>query len=68
MIQGTTQIDTGSTVNGIVAQFPETIGVFNQFGIDSCCGGGIPLEDAARRDGADIDALVAALQKAIGLS
>lgn len=65
MMQGTTQIDMTATVNGIVAQYPETIGVFNQFGIDTCCGGGVPLADAARRDAADIDSLIAALNAAI---
>lgn len=64
-MQSTTQIDTNETVNAIVAQYPDTIGVFNQFGIDSCCGGGVPLADAARRDGADIDTLVRALQEAV---
>lgn len=63
-MQSTTQIDIASTVNEIVAQYPETITVFNQFGIDSCCGGGVPLADAARRDGADLKPLLAALQEA----
>jgi iron-sulfur cluster repair protein YtfE (RIC family) len=39
----TTHIDIASTVNEIVAQYPETMPVFNRFGIDSCCGGGVPL-------------------------
>jgi regulator of cell morphogenesis and NO signaling len=61
----TTQVGESSTVNEIVAQYPDTIGVFNQFGIDSCCGGGVPLADAAHRDGADVGALPAALQEVI---
>ena len=61
----TTQIDKGSTVNEIVAQYPDSISVFNQFGIDSCCGGGVPLADAAHRDGANVDELFAALQEVI---
>jgi iron-sulfur cluster repair protein YtfE (RIC family) len=64
-MQVTSHIDMVSTVNEIVATYPETIAVFNRFGIDSCCGGGAPLVDAARRDGADPDALLAALQEAI---
>ncbi len=64
-MQVTSHIDTVSTVNEIVARYPETIAVFNRFGIDSCCGGGALLVDAARRDSADPDALVAALQEAI---
>jgi iron-sulfur cluster repair protein YtfE (RIC family) len=64
-MQSTTNIDIVAAVNEIIAQYPETIAVFNRFGIDSCCGGGVPLADAARRDGADFDALLAALQEAI---
>ena len=60
-----TNIDIAATVNEIVAQYPETIAVFNRFGIDSCCGGGVPVSDAARRDGADREALLAALHEAI---
>lgn len=61
----TTQIDKASTVNEIVAQYPDSITVFNQFGIDSCCGGAVPLAEAAPRDGADVDELLAALQEVI---
>jgi regulator of cell morphogenesis and NO signaling len=61
----TTQIDKGSTVNEIAAQYPDSITVFNQFGIDSCCGGAVPLAEAAQRDGADVDELLAALQEVI---
>jgi iron-sulfur cluster repair protein YtfE (RIC family) len=60
-----THVDSGSTVNEIVARHPETIVVFNQFGIDSCCGGGVPLRDAALRDGAELAALLRALDAAL---
>lgn len=59
------KIDVGSTVNELIARYPETIAVFNRFGIDSCCGGGEPIAEAARRDGADLDALMAALCAAV---
>jgi len=36
--------------------------VFAQFGVDTCCGSGVPILDAAHRDGADVDALLAALR------
>lgn len=49
------------TVNEIVARHPRSIGIFNAFGIDSCCGGAIAVDDAARRDGADGEALLDAL-------
>ena len=63
-MQSTSQIDIVSTVNEILARYPATIAVFNRFGIDSCCGGGVPIADAARRDGADFDVLLAELREA----
>ena len=64
-MQNTSQIDIVSTVNELVARYPATIAVFNRFGIDSCCGGGVPIADAGRRDGADVDALLAALREVV---
>jgi regulator of cell morphogenesis and NO signaling len=52
------------TVNEIVARFPETVAVFNQYGVDTCCGGGVPLRLAAERDGLDPDVLLAAVKAA----
>ena len=54
------------TVNDITARFPETIAVFNDFGVDACCGGDLRLADAATRDGVDLQALTDALARAIG--
>lgn len=64
-MQTNAQINKASTVDELTLRYPDTIAVFNRFGIDSCCGGGVPLVDAARRDGADFDALLAALQAAV---
>lgn len=58
-------ISADATVNEIVRAFPATLPVFNEFGIDSCCGGGIPLKVAAERDGADVDVLVARLRAVV---
>jgi regulator of cell morphogenesis and NO signaling len=52
------------TVNEIVARFPATVTVFNELGVDTCCGGGVPLQLAAERDGLDPDALLAAVKAA----
>lgn len=49
------------TVNDAIRLYPETVTVFNDFGIDACCGGAVPIAEAARRDGADLEALLAAL-------
>lgn len=59
------QLDPSLTINEIVARHPETIAVFNRFGMDTCCGGGVPVEEAARRDGLDLDPILAALRDAM---
>lgn len=59
------KFDLNQTINEIVAEHPETIAVFNRFGMDTCCGGGIRVEEAARRDGVDADAVIAALNEAL---
>ena len=58
-------IDTSVAVNEMVARHPETMPVFNRFGLDTCCGGGAPIAEAARRDGVDLDKLVKALGEAL---
>ena len=53
MTQHTTKFTGEQTVNEILQQCPQTVSVFNEFGIDSCCGGGVPIAVAAERDGVD---------------
>jgi iron-sulfur cluster repair protein YtfE (RIC family) len=55
-------IDPTVTVRETIARHPETKEVFARFGLDTCCGSGVPIIDAAHRDGADLDALLAALR------
>ena len=55
-------IDPTVTVRETMAQYPETKAVFTQFGVDTCCGSGVPILHAAHRDGADLEALLAALR------
>ena len=64
-MQTKSPIDESQSVNEVMASHPETIAVFNRFGIDTCCGGGAPLRDAAHRDGADADALLEALRATV---
>ena len=51
-------------VNDCIKLYPNTIGIFTKFNIDSCCGGAVSIEEAARRDGAELDALMTALNEA----
>lgn len=59
-------IDPRSTVNDIIARYPSTVAVFNAFGIDSCCGGALPVTEAAARHKIPLNALRSALASAIG--
>ncbi|MBX6332706.1 MAG: DUF542 domain-containing protein [Gemmatimonadaceae bacterium] len=58
-------LDPAWTVNETVARYPATAAVFNRFGIDTCCGGGVPIALAAAREGIDSGALLAALLAAL---
>lgn len=62
-MQDTLTIDPTWTVNKVVALYPATVAVFNRFGVDSCCGGGLELGEAAQRDGISLDALLQALRE-----
>ena len=53
------------TVNDGIRLWPATVALFNDFGIDACCGGAAPVREAAGRDGADPDALVRAILEVI---
>ena len=54
-----------STVNDVIRRWPRTVEVFSRFGIDSCCGGGLPAEEAAARHGIDPEHLKAELDAVI---
>ncbi len=48
-------------INDVIKKYPQTIAVFNQFHVDSCCGGGQSIEKTATRDGVDVETLMQAL-------
>jgi len=48
-------------INDVIKKHPETIKVFNDYKVDSCCGGGAPIETTAKRDGIDVETLMKAL-------
>lgn len=63
--EASVSIDDEITVNELIRQVPETVHVFNEFGIDACCGGAVPVREAAQRDGADVEDVLRALVEAI---
>jgi regulator of cell morphogenesis and NO signaling len=60
------RLDDTRTIDEVLRRHPATAAVFNAFGVDACCGGARTLRDAAREDGADRRALLAALERAAG--
>ena len=61
----TTALDTETTVNEVIRMYPDSVSVFNQMGIDACCGGDASLAKAARRDGVDLESLLARLDAVV---
>ena len=62
LMQNLLQLDPMMTINEIVARYPATIPVFNRFGMDTCCGGGVSVNEAARRDGVEVEPVMGALR------
>jgi regulator of cell morphogenesis and NO signaling len=52
------------TVNDTIQRFPESLAVFKELGIDTCCGGGATLAEAAARKGVPLPELLKALRQA----
>jgi iron-sulfur cluster repair protein YtfE (RIC family) len=63
----TLQLDPALTINEIVAAHPETIPVFNRFGFDTCCGGGVRVDEAAKRDGIEVGDVNAAVAEVLAV-
>ena len=61
----TIQIDGKMTVRDLVGRYPQTRPVFEEHGIDYCCGGGKCLADVANEHGLKLPALVDALEKTL---
>jgi len=55
---------TTQTVREIALDQPASIRVFEQFGIDYCCGGRKPLAEACTANNLEVDAVLAALEAA----
>jgi regulator of cell morphogenesis and NO signaling len=58
------ELDCTSTVHDLIKHHPATQAVFQRFGVDTCCGGAVSVEAAARRDGIDAHRLCSELRAA----
>lgn len=56
------RINPKATINSITHKYPDTIAIFADYGIDSCCGGEKTLDEVARRHGLPLDEIVARLE------
>ena len=59
------EITRDRIINDVIKKYPQSIAVFNEFQVDSCCGGGQSIEKTAAAGGIDVDALLRALNEAV---
>jgi iron-sulfur cluster repair protein YtfE (RIC family) len=58
-------IDADVPLNAIVARYPQTLPVLQRFGLDTCCGGALPLRIAAKHHDLQLEDILRALHVAI---
>lgn len=51
-----------TSVNEILKHFPEAVRLLTGLGLDTCCGGAEPLEEAAKAAGQEPEAVLRALE------
>lgn len=60
-----TLIAPTDTINVIVDRHPDALPVLHAFGLDSCCGGALPLEVAIAHHGLNLADVLIALQEKV---
>jgi len=55
-------ITAEDSLNAIVARYPQTLPVLQRLGLDTCCGGALPLRTAAQHHDLDPAEVLAALR------
>lgn len=63
MDETTQGIPLETTINDLVQSKPDSLPLLTEFGIDTCCGGGSSLREAALEAGVDPEQVVAALTR-----
>jgi regulator of cell morphogenesis and NO signaling len=61
----TISITPTQTLNQIVALAPQTLPILQRFGLDTCCGGGLPLQTAVAHHQLKLEEVLAALRESI---
>ncbi len=51
-----------TTINEAIKLRPETVAVFSKFKMDSCCGGALPIEEAAKKHGVEAEDILKAIE------
>lgn len=54
-------ITATETLNEIVARYPQALPVLGRFGLDTCCGGSLPLQTAVQHHNLNLEEVLAAL-------
>jgi iron-sulfur cluster repair protein YtfE (RIC family) len=52
------------TLNDVIRKYPSTMGVFNRFNVDSCCGGARTIKAMAEQDKVDVTTFINSLKEA----
>jgi len=55
------------TLNEVIRKYPSTMGVFNRYNVDSCCGGARSIKAMAQEDKVDVNAFIESLKDAARL-
>jgi len=59
----TTTTSKDATIGQIAAETPASVRVFERYGIDYCCGGRVPFDEACRGRGLDAEAVRAEIER-----
>jgi iron-sulfur cluster repair protein YtfE (RIC family) len=59
------KIDPDVTLNQLVEAEPKVLPVLHRYGLDTCCGGALPLREAARRHELSLDEFLTELGLAV---
>lgn len=62
--QSAVTITPDQPLNAIISAYPQALPILQRFGLDTCCGGAIPLEVAAKHHGLVLAEILRALQSA----